>query len=204
MLLKERSDIRIFSESLPYLLNLRAIKLSFTKTREDQFLWFANRLFLESEESFLIHLETVSRGIVAAHHNEIAIESVEIDGLHPKSAFTDANIPEVVKAALMLIKDFKLVDSPRLLKLMSSVPLPSLRRLELASCWLVGSDLVQFLELHEVVVQHVHFHSIRPLYESLQQMGKCMKCLEEFWDILSGAGDIGELAHLVILRDPVS
>lgn len=142
MLLKERSDIHIFSESLPHLSNLRAVKLSFTRAREEQSLWFANRLFLESKNSFLIHLKTVSRGIVVAHHNEIVVESIEIDGLHPKSAFIDANIPEIVKTAMIHIKDFKLVDSPSLLKLMSSIHLPSLRRLELASYWLVGLDLV--------------------------------------------------------------
>jgi hypothetical protein len=66
MLLKERIDIYIFASSLRHLLNLRIVKLSFYGAKEDQLLWFSNRLFLSGENSLLVHLEAVLRGLVTA------------------------------------------------------------------------------------------------------------------------------------------
>lgn len=201
-LLKERSDIQTFSECLPRLLNLTTIKLSFTGAKEDQLLWFTNRIYLESGDSFPIHLETVLRGMVKSQHNGIIVESIEIDGMHPYSTTTEGDILEIAGAALMHVKTFKLMGSSSLLELMSSIPLPSLRRFELANCWLAGSDLIRFLEFHQGIVQHAHFHSISLFYERFGETDRCSETLQRLLEVVSDSGNIGKLENLVILCHP--
>lgn len=66
--------------------------------------------------------------------------------MHSKLATKDDNILEIIKAALVKVESLTLIESPRFLGFMSSVPLPSLRRLKLAKCWLIGFDLRKFLK----------------------------------------------------------
>jgi hypothetical protein len=143
-IIQQRDDIRIFSESLPRLPNLGEIKLSFNGAKEDQRLWFANRLFLEGRDSFPDHLEAVLKGIVAARHNGVFVESMQVDGMRI-GTFLSA---ELMEAGFACLRELTLVDSPDLIIALSSSVLPSLRRLELRNCWLPESVLLNFLKLN--------------------------------------------------------
>jgi hypothetical protein len=164
MLLKERIDIHIFAGSLRNLSNLNTVKLSFHGTKEDQLLWFSNPLFLGGENSLLVHLEAVLRGVAAAQDTGLTLKYFEIDGMHSKLTSKDSNILEVAKTALAKVESLTLIDSPGSLEFLSSVPLPSLRRLELAKCWLVGLDIKAFLSPQDGRVLHTYFKDGNLLY----------------------------------------
>jgi hypothetical protein len=163
MLLEERMDIHIFSASLRHLSNLSTVKLSFHGAKEDQLLWFSNRLFLGGENALLVHLEAVLLGLAAAQDTGLALKCFEIVGMHSKLTTKDNSILEVAKTALAKVESLKLIDSPGSLKFLSSVPLPSLRRLELGKCWLVGLDINAFLQPHEGRVLHACFKGWKEL-----------------------------------------
>ena len=133
-ILEERKDIRAFTECLPRLLALKTIKLSFTGEQENQLLWYSNRLFIDSGNSFVIHFEAMLRGMIAAKHNGLDIESVEIDGMPFRSAHESLSILEIAEYGLAYVRNFKLVNSPSLLDIMSAVPLPCLQRFKVTDC----------------------------------------------------------------------
>ena len=62
----------------------------------------------------------------------------------------------MVADALYNVEDLRLVDSPSLLEFMSTVPLASVRRLELGSCWLYVPDLEKFVVSHAKSLQFLH------------------------------------------------
>lgn len=62
----------------------------------------------------------------------------------------------MVADALYNVEDLRLVDSPSLLEFMSTVPLASVRRLELGSCWLCVPDLEKFVVSHAKSLQFLH------------------------------------------------
>ena len=164
LLLKERIDIHIFVESLRHLSNLSTVRLSFHGAKEDQLLWFSNRLFLGGENSLLVHLEAVLKGVAAAQETGLNLKCIEIDGMHSKMTTKDNNILEIAKVALAKVESLTLIDSPGFLEFVSSVPLPSLQQLELAKCWLVGLDLKKFLKAQDGRVLHAYFKERNQLY----------------------------------------
>lgn len=162
LLLEERTDIQIFVASLRHLSNLNTVRLSFHGAKEDQLIWFSNRVFLGN--SLLTHLETVFKGITAAQATGLSLKCFEIDGMHSKLTSEDDNILEIATAALAKVESLTLIDSPGFLELVSYAPLPSLRRLELAKCWLVGLNLKRFLKAQDGRVLHVYFKDRNQLY----------------------------------------
>lgn len=64
----------------------------------------------------------------------LTLKYIEIDRIHSKLATKDDNILEIAKAALAKVESLTLIESPGFLGFVSSVPLPSLRRLKLAKC----------------------------------------------------------------------
>lgn len=162
LLLEERTDIQIFAESLRYLSNLSTVRLSFHGAKEDQLIWFSNRVFLGN--SLLTHLETVLQGITAAQATGLNLKCFEIDGMYSKPTSEDDNILKIATAALAKVESLTLIDSPGFLEFVSYVPLPSLRRLELGKCWLVGMTLKKFLKAQDRRVLHVYFQDRNQLY----------------------------------------
>jgi hypothetical protein len=66
------------------------------------------------------------RGIIAARRNRLAIKSLEIDRMPFRLAYESSSILEIAERGLALVINFKLVNSPSLLDLMSAMPLPCL------------------------------------------------------------------------------
>jgi hypothetical protein len=203
MLLKERMDIRIFTGSLRHLFNLSTVKLSFHGAKEDQLLWFAHRIFLSSgENSLLVHLEAILRGVVAAQDTGLALKRFEIDGMHSKLTTKDSNILEVAKAALAKVESLKLIDSPRFLEFLSSVPLPSLRRLELEQCWSVGLGIKSFLQPRDGRVLHAFFKEKNQVYhETWNPDGH--SDLQLLLEASSCSGNIDLRECLLLIRDDI-
>lgn len=84
--------------------------------------------------------------MVTAQDTGLALKCLEIDGMHSKLTTEDSYNLEVAKTALAKVKRLKLIDSPGFLGFLSPVPLPSLRRLELGRCWLIGLGVKAFLQ----------------------------------------------------------
>ncbi|KAJ5084783.1 hypothetical protein NUU61_009362 [Penicillium alfredii] len=200
-LLHGRNDIRIFCKSLSRLCGLKAVKLSFDALKEDQFLWFANRIYVDWKDSFPIHLETVLRSMVTARGQGILIEAMEIEGFYAKLVATDVNLMGTAADALTHVKALKLVDSFSLLDFMSDVAMPSLRRLDLANCWLVGPDLARFMECHASVLRQLHLRNICLPHEKLREACSCSKCAQALMDVLSGIQNTSIFDELTIIRD---
>jgi hypothetical protein len=198
-ILEERKDIRAFTECLPRLLGLKTIKLSFTGEQENQLLWYSNRLFIDSGNSFVIHFEAMLRGMIAAKPNGLAIESVEIDGMPFRSAHESSRILEIAEQGLAYVMKFKLVNSPGLLDMLSAVPLPCLQRFEVTDCWLLGSKLIQFLEAHDGIVRHVEFHRICLFYERFRPGSRSSRCIRTFWGVVTETGNTVKIESLVIV-----
>jgi hypothetical protein len=102
--------------------------------------------------------------LVAAQDTGLALKCFEIDRMLSKLTTKDSNILEVIKTALAKVESLKLIDSPGSLEFLSSIPLPSLRRLELKKCWLVGLNIKALLQPHDRRVLHTHFTERNQLY----------------------------------------
>lgn len=76
----------------------------------------------------------------------LTLKCIKINRIYSKLATKDNNILEIVKAALAKVESLTLIESPGFLGFISSVPLPSLRRLKLAKYWLIGFNLRKFLK----------------------------------------------------------
>jgi hypothetical protein len=197
--MEERKDIRAFTESLPRLIKLECIRLSFTGEQENQLLWFSNRLFIDSWNSFAIHFEAVLRGMTAAKWNGLTIQTLEIHGMPFRSTHESSSILEIAEQGLARVRNFKLVNSPGLLDLMSAVPLPCLQRFEITDCWLLGSKLISFLEAHGGNVQHVDFHRISLFYERFSPGPSSSDCASTFWEVVTETGNTVKVESLVIV-----
>ena len=196
-ILKERRDMRVLSESLPYLSGLRTIKLSFARAKEDRLLWFSQRLFIDNGKSYSVHIEAVLHGMAAAKNKELAIESVEVDGMHSHPTIEHGGF---TKESLASVKSFKAIDSPGLLSLLSTVPLPYLERLEVADCWLVRSKLINFLEAQNWIIEYVEFQKTHLSYEKIGHDSRTSNYVKIFLEIVSEAGCTGKIEKLVIIR----
>lgn len=197
-IMEERKDIHAFTESLPRLIELKCIKLSVTGEHENQLLWFSNRLFVDSWNSFAIHFEAVLRGMISAKWNGVTIQSLEIYGMPFRSAHESSSILEIAEQGLALVRNLKLVNSPGLLDLMSAVTLPCLQRFEITDCWLLGSKLVRFLEAHGGIVQHVEFYRINLFYERFIPGTRSSTCARTFWEVVTETGNTVKVESLVI------
>lgn len=199
-ILKERRDIRVLSESLPYLSGLRTIKLSFARAKEDRLLWFSRRLFIDNGKSYSVHIEAVLHGMAAAKNKGLVFESVEVDGMHSYPTIERGSFTEVAQESLASVKSFKVVDSPGMLSLLSTVSLPYLERFEVADCWLVRSKLINFLEAQNGIIEHVEFQKTCLSYGNIGHDARTSNCVKTFWEIVSETGSTGKIEKLVIVR----
>lgn len=199
-ILKGRRDIRAFSENIPRLSGLKTIKLSFAGVKEDRLLWFSRRLFADNGETYSVHIEAVLNGMIAAKHNGLMLESVEVEGMNSHPTIDRGDLAEILQQGLAHVKKFKVVDSPGMLSLMSTISLPWLERFEVVDCWLVGSKLIRFLEAQDGIIEHVEFQKISLSYGKIGQTARCSYCVKKFWEMVSETGNTGKIEKLVIVR----
>lgn len=72
--------------------------------------------------------------MIAAKWNRLTIQSLEIYRMPFRLAYESSSILEIAEQGLALVRNFKLVNSPGLLDLMSAIPLPCLERFEITDC----------------------------------------------------------------------
>lgn len=148
-ILINRKDIKILCQSVPRLKGLKSIDLSFTEPGTSQLFWFGSRTVMNWEKSFPIHLEAVLNCIVSAGLKNVQIRSLQIRGFYANISAINKPLTGLAIRALVDVQYLGLDDSVSLLGWLASLPLPSLVRLDLANCWIVGSDLRTFLRIHD-------------------------------------------------------
>lgn len=199
-IMKKRRDIQAFTASLSRLSQLKHIRLSFTGAQEDTMLWFSSRLFIEYEHTLTMHLEAVFQGLAAAQKNGILVESVELEGVHSEFLNGMANIIRIAQQALLFVKFLKLNNSAGMFDMISGISLPYMQKIEVNDCWLVGSQLMRFLELHRAVVQHVEFRRTCLLYEKYNSTHSSSNSVSLFWETILETGSTGKIEILVITQ----
>lgn len=198
--MEQRRDIQAFTASLPRLSQLNHIRLSFTGAQEDRLLWFSSRLFIEYEHTLTVHLEAVFQGLAVTQKNGILVESVELEGVHSGFLNGMANIIRIAQQALLFVKFLKLNNSAGMFDMISAMSLPYLQKIEVNDCWLVGSQLMRFLEFHGAAVQQVEFRRTFMLYEKYKSTHCSSNSVRLFWDTIFETGGTGKIESLVILH----
>ncbi|PYI13432.1 hypothetical protein BO99DRAFT_347395 [Aspergillus violaceofuscus CBS 115571] len=161
-------DLRSLCTSFPRFRGLQSIEVEFADGIKSPFRWFASRLFVDWEESFLLHFEALLDAILATKREGTRITSLKISGFYSHLPMTDFYLAEKLTAAVEDIASLHLIDSPYLLDAMTTVPFPALRQLVLGHCWLGESELggfvtnkadtLQCLELNNVSVSAEKVH----------------------------------------------
>lgn len=144
-ILKNRSDIRMFSECVRQLHFLTTLKISFDTSHHNRFFWFANRAFLDRSCSFVVHFETFTRALMAAQSSGLSIKHVEVTGMNDGIYQHQKKLLELATEGLRGITMIRLVDSLGLLCLLARVALPRLQELDLRHCTLIGPEIDDFV-----------------------------------------------------------
>lgn len=139
---------------------LTIVKLSFDESHHSRFLWFANRAFLDWNNSFPIHLETIFKILATAHSEGIIIKAVEISGFHAGLGQNRGNLSALAMEGLFSVTRIRLVDSFSLLSFLARLDLPFLGELDLENCGVVGSDLTAFVDKHRASLRQVAFKRV--------------------------------------------
>ncbi|RAH80891.1 hypothetical protein BO86DRAFT_419784 [Aspergillus japonicus CBS 114.51] len=144
-------------QSFPRFRGLQSIEVEFADGIKSPFRWFASRLFVDWEESFLLHFEALLDAILATKREGTRITSLKISGFYSHLPMTDFYLAEKLTAAVEDIANA-----------MTTVPFPALRQLVLGHCWLGESELggfvtnkadtLQCLELNNVSVSAEKVH----------------------------------------------
>ena len=71
-----------------------------------------------------------------------------------------SGISVLLTRALAQIRCVRLLDSMSLLGVLSEIPLPYMRRVEIGKCWRVGSDLDSFFRAHSETLRSLHFMDV--------------------------------------------
>ena len=80
---------------------------------------------------------------------------MEVDGITLSPTMQDRSLLYVAAKSLIYNQNFKIVNSLGVLRLMASIPLLSLRRIELVNYGIIGSDLIRLLQVHHVVLKNL-------------------------------------------------
>jgi hypothetical protein len=88
------------------------------------------------------------------------IDSLEIHGFYANLTKNSDVLVHLATDAFGSIRNIVLVDSFSLLSFLGNTPLPCLQKLELAKCWIVGSDLDTFLQNHKSAEEKVYLRDI--------------------------------------------
>ncbi|KAE8334767.1 hypothetical protein BDV24DRAFT_156594 [Aspergillus arachidicola] len=165
-ILMERIDSITLVQCIPRFLHLQSIELTFIDSTKKPFCWLSGRLFVGWRDSYPVHFETVIDAMVAARRNGIII------------SMPGTSLLRKVMEALHNVEDLRLVD----------ISLPSVRRLELAKCWLSVKDLEEFFHVHSGTLHSLHLEDTR----------LCSGTIETIVDRLATIRRLGTLRRLTI------
>ncbi|KAE8130724.1 hypothetical protein BDV38DRAFT_289370 [Aspergillus pseudotamarii] len=199
-ILMERIDSITLVKCIPRFLHLQSIELTFIDSTKKPFCWLSSRLFVGWRDSYPVHFETVIDAMVAARRNGIIVRKFKVSGFYSKISMPGTSLLRKVMEALHNVEDLRLVDSSRLLNFMWQVSLPSVRRLELAKCWLSVKDLEEFFHVHSGTLHSLHLEDTWLPTETVHEWGisLCSGTIETIVDRLATIRRLGTLRRLTI------
>ncbi|KAE8396768.1 hypothetical protein BDV37DRAFT_277390 [Aspergillus pseudonomiae] len=160
-ILMERIDSITLVQCIPRFLHLQSIELSFIDSTKKPFCWLSGRLFVGWRDSYPVHFETVIDAMVAARRNGIIVRKFKVSGFYSKISMPGTSLLRKVMEALHNVEDLRLVD----------ISLPSVRRLELAKCWLSVKDLEEFFHVHSGTLHSLHLEDTWLPTETVHEWG---------------------------------
>ncbi|KAL4744731.1 uncharacterized protein BDW70DRAFT_154469 [Aspergillus foveolatus] len=177
-------DARTLSICLPRFLNLQSFQLVFEDSIDQPFHWLATRLFFDWNDSTLMHLETVIDVLISLRQHGISIHSFGVSGYNSTARTLAEGFLRKLADALHPVTDIALSDSTDLLQSLALIPLPSILRLKLGSCWLSIADLGVFSSRHNSRLQQIHFENVWVPANNLQGWGAPLRseCIATIMD----------------------
>ncbi|KAL3449655.1 hypothetical protein BJX65DRAFT_306178 [Aspergillus insuetus] len=172
-ILARSRDARTLRRCLPRLWRLQDIQLIFEDTIDQPFRWLATHLFIDRNDSLLLHFETFVEALIGLREHGISIRTFRVHGFD-SNIVLEKGFLEKVAHALQTVTNIVLIDSVGLLPCLASIPLPSVLRLELGSCWLQITALETFCSTHKGRLRHIHFEEVWVLADNLDAWGSSL------------------------------
>lgn len=190
--------------SLPRFNNLRSIHLCFTDGIAPPFRWLSTRAVLDGQISFPSHLEKMATAMIVARENKVPIHAFRISGFYPRIASEEPLMWELMTEALANVEELQVIDSPTMVEYLAQIPLPRLRRFELASCWLSVTNLEAFVYAHADTLRFLHLDDIWFLREerSVEGIHLSVGSTKSILDSIIGIRTSGILWELTMNRQP--
>ena len=179
---------------------LQEVDIAFVNSTMKPFSWISGRVFVDWRDSFPLHLETILDAMMTGRRKGIVFRSFKVSGLY---SAVETTMCHKVEDALHDVQDIHIHDSPALLEFMAIISLPSLRRLELGTCWIWPADLERFVCLHANSLQFVHLEDAWVLVEEVHAWGirLCSGTTKTIADNLANVFSLGILQELTINRN---
>ncbi|KAA8644950.1 uncharacterized protein ATNIH1004_009161 [Aspergillus tanneri] len=164
-------DTEALLTSIPCFSNLDTIYMRFIDGIHSQFHWLAGRMFLDDMHSLTDHLVKMAAAVAVARLDGVVIRTFEVSGFYSRIDLADPLLKDLMEVALSDIIELRAINSPTMLEFFSQVSLPSLRRFELASCWLAIDNLEDFVRKHASSLRFLHLEDPWLLHEKINENG---------------------------------
>lgn len=159
-IISQCDDARTLCTCLPRFPNLQSIQLTFEDRIDQPFHWLETRQFYDWNDSAMMHFETLVDALISLRHYGISIRSFRVFGFNSHVSTMERGFLKKLTDALSPVAEIILVDSIDFMQCLASIPLPSMLRLELGSCWLQIPGLKSFLSMQNNRLRHVHFEDV--------------------------------------------
>ena len=161
------------------------------------FSWLSARVFVDWRDSFPLHLKMVLDAMMTARRGGIIFQSFKVSGLY---STIETIMRQKVEGALRDVEDIHIFDCPTLLDFMTTISLPSIRRLELGTCWIRPADLESFVHSHANSLRFIHLEDTWLLVEKVHDWGirLCSGTTKIISDNLADVLNLGILQELTI------
>lgn len=163
-------------------------------------LWFSNRVFVEWEKSFPLHLEAILNALIHARGAGVTIRQLNIEGFYAQMSPADrSSFMDLLASALTWVEDIRLVDSSSALEFFCRTHLPSLKSLELANCSISGLDLMMLFENVHCLTT-LNLRNICFPHQHIWGANGCSKCSAALFRSLKQISSRRNM-HISITRD---
>ena len=198
-ILSENQDTKATQISISHFHSLQEIDIAFVDCTKRPFNWLAGRVFIDWRDSFPLHLETILEAMTTAQKRGIVFRSFKVSGLY---SAIETTMHQKVEDALRDVEDIHIFDSPTLLDSMATISLPSLRRLELGTCWIWPADLERFVRSHADSLRSIHLEDAWLVVEKFHDWGIKLSSgtAKTIADNLADVRSLGVLQELTINR----
>jgi hypothetical protein len=146
----------------------------------------------------------MATAMIVARENKVPIHAFRISGFYPRIASEEPLMWELMTEALANVEELQVIDSPTMVEYLARIPLPRLRRFELASCWLSVTNLEAFVYAHADTLRFLHLDDIWFLREerSVEGIHLSVGSTKSILDSIIGIRTSGILWELTMNRQP--